>query len=296
MERSLLGERVFVKLGGSIITDKQRPSTPRRDVIKRLAVEFKAALEARPGLCVVLGHGSGSFGHVVGDQYRVRQGIAAGQSWWGYAATGAAAAQLNRIVADDFLAAGVPVLTVQPSASACCRDGRLVEMDVRPIREALCHGLVPLVYGDVALDDERGCTIVSTEQIFAYLAQHLRPERMVLVGEVDGVYDDDPLANPRAVRIPRITPDDLHSLQAHLGGSYGVDVTGGMLAKVREMVDLVAQGSTGSVHLISGQRQGALTRALQSGAPGEGTLIEPGRIPHPGRMPHPNRVQERNSW
>lgn len=288
MEQSLLGERVFVKLGGSIITDKQRPATPRRDVIKRLALEFKAALEVRPDLCIVLGHGSGSFGHVVGDRYRVRQGIAAGQSWWGYAATGAAAAQLNRIVADAFLAVGVPVLTVQPSASALCRDGRLVEMNVHPIREALRHGLVPLVYGDVALDEEWGCTIVSTEQIFAYLAQRLRPGRMVLVGEVDGVYDDDPLANPQAVRIPRITPGNLHSLQAQLGGSHGVDVTGGMLAKVLEMVDLVAQGSAGSVHLISGKRKGALMRALQGDAAGEGTLIEP------GRMKHPDGVRERN--
>lgn len=290
MERSLLGERVFVKLGGSIITDKQRPFTPRREVIERLALEFKAALEACPGLCIVLGHGSGSFGHVVGDRYRVRQGIAAGQSWWGYAATGAAAAQLDRIVADTFLAVGVPVLTVQPSATARCRDGQLVEMDVHPIREALRHGLVPLIYGDVALDEERGGTIVSTEQIFAYLAQHLRPGRMVLVGEVDGVYDDDPLANPQAVRIPRITPGDLQSLQTQLGASHGVDVTGGMLAKVREMVDLVAQGSTGSVHLISGERKGALTRALQGGAAGEGTLIESTRMKHPGRMKHPDGV------
>jgi isopentenyl phosphate kinase len=278
MERSLSGERVFVKLGGSVITNKQRPSTPRPDLIKRLAAELKCALEARPDLQVVLGHGSGSFGHVVGARYGVRQGIADGQSWWGYAATGAAAAQLNRIVADTFLAAEVPVLTVQPSASACCREGRLVELDVRPIREALRHGLVPLVYGDVALDEKRGCTIVSTEQVFAFLARHLRPARMVLVGEVGGVYDDDPLANRNAARIPRITPATLYGLEAQLGSSHGVDVTGGMLAKVREMIDLVAQGGTKRVHLISGRCEGALTRALLDVAPGEGTLIEPDMV------------------
>jgi len=30
----------------------------------------------------------------------------------------------------------------------------------------LSHSLTPLVYGDVALDEVRGCTIISTEQIF----------------------------------------------------------------------------------------------------------------------------------
>jgi isopentenyl phosphate kinase len=275
MEPSLSGELVFVKLGGSIITDKLRPSTPRLDLIERLASELKSALKACPDLHIVLGHGSGSFGHVVGARYCVRQGIAKGQSWWGYAATGAAAGQLNRIVADIFLEAGVPVLTVQPSVLAYCREGRLVEMDARPIGEALRHGLVPLVYGDVALDEVRGCTIVSTEQVFAYLARRLRPMRIVLVGEVDGVYDKDPLAHPDAVRIPRITPQSLPGLQSQLGGSHGIDVTGGMLAKVREMVDLVAQGSTGCVHLISGKRKGVLMRVLQNSALEEGTQIVP---------------------
>jgi isopentenyl phosphate kinase len=284
MERSQSGERVFVKLGGSIITDKRCPSTPRPDLIARLALELKAALEERPDLRVVLGHGSGSFGHIVGAKYHIREGLAEGQSWWGYAATGAAAAQLNRIVADAFLGVGVPVLTVPPSALAWCRNGQLVAMDVRPIGEALRHGLVPLVYGDVALDEKRGCTIVSTEQVFAYLAQFMRPARMVLVGEVDGVYDDDPLVNPDAARIPRITPDTLERFQAQLGGSHGVDVTGGMLAKVREMVTLVAQGRTGCVQLISGRHEGALTRVLQNAALGEGTLIEP------------DGVRERTSW
>jgi isopentenyl phosphate kinase len=273
-ERSPLGEEVFVKLGGSVITDKQRPSTPRPDLIARLAAELKAALEARPELRVVLGHGSGSFGHVIGARYHVRRGIADDQSWWGYAATGAAAARLNRVVADTFLAAGVPVLTVQPSASARCQGGRLVDMDVRPVCEALRHHLVPLVYGDVAFDEEQGCTIVSTEQVLAYLAHCVRPARMVMVGEVDGVYDDDPLANPDALRIPRITPETFGGLQSQLGGSHGVDVTGGMLDKVREMVDLVAQGCTERVHLVSGRHDGALTRVLLDAASREGTLIE----------------------
>jgi isopentenyl phosphate kinase len=181
---------------------------------------------------------------------------------------------LNRIVADTFLAAGVPVLTVQPSASAWCDGGQLVEMDVRPIREVLSRGLVPLIYGDVALDRKQGCTIVSTEQLFAYLARCLQPTRVVLVGEVNGVYTGDPLANPDAVRIPRITPSTFDGLKGHLGGSHGVDVTGGMLAKVREMVDLVAQGHTERVHLVSGRREGTLRRVLLGAAPEEGTVIE----------------------
>ena len=40
-------ELVFVKLGGSVITDKTQPETARPEVIARLAGEIAAALAAR---------------------------------------------------------------------------------------------------------------------------------------------------------------------------------------------------------------------------------------------------------
>jgi isopentenyl phosphate kinase len=257
-----LGEWVFVKLGGSVITDKRRPSTARPEVIRRLAAELKAALAARPGLRVLLGHGSGSFGHIPARKYHVRQGIPPDGEWWGYAETGVAAARLNRIVADLLLEEGVPVWSVQPSASAVCVGGRLVSCAIGPIQAAIEHGLVPLIYGDVAFDERQGCTIISTEELFLYLARQVPVHSIVMVGEVDGVYDRDPLVDPQAVRIPRITPASFAGLQAQLGGSYAVDVTGGMLTKVEAMVSLVASGHVDRVHLISGRRRGALNRAL----------------------------------
>ena len=193
--------------------------------------------------------------------------------WWGYAETGAIAAQLNRIVTDTFIRVGVPVVSIQPSASARCRGGELVAMEDYAICETLRHRLVPLIHGDVAFDETQGCTIISTETEFAYLAPRLRPARIVLVGEVDGVYDGDPLTDATAKRIPRITPDTFSQIEEWLGGSHGVDVTGGMLTKVRQMVHLVAKGATQRVHLISGGRKSALTRVLL-GTGTEGTIIE----------------------
>ena len=272
-----LVELVFIKFGGSIITDKLHVACPRPKVIERLAGEVRAAQRTSGGLHILLGHGSGSFGHVVGQKYRVHEGITDGGNWQGYAETGAAAARLNRIVTDILLANGVPVLSVQPSASARCRNGKLIHMEVHPIREALRHGLVPLVHGDVAFDEAQGCTIISTEAVFAYLAHQFTPARIVMVGEVEGVYDRDPTVYAEARRVPRITPVTFVEIEAQLGGSHGVDVTGGMLSKIREMVTLVAQGVTQRVHLISGQREGALTRVLLDPQATEGTVIEADR-------------------
>jgi isopentenyl phosphate kinase len=272
-----LGEWVFVKLGGSVITDKQRPSTACPEVIRCLAAEVKAALAARPGLRVLLGHGSGSFGHVPARKYHVRQGITPDGDWWGYAETGVAAARLNRVVADLFLEEGVPVWSAQPSASALCVDGQLVSLAIEPIRAAIEHGLVPLIYGDVAFDERQGCTITSTEELFFFLARQVTVHSIVMVGEVDGVYDRDPLVDPQAVQIPRITPAFFVQLRSQLGGSHAVDVTGGMLTKVEAMVSLVASGHVDRVHLVSGRRRGALNQALLGDQDCGGTVIERGR-------------------
>ncbi|MGD2205194.1 MAG: isopentenyl phosphate kinase [Anaerolineae bacterium] len=258
-----MNELVFVKLGGSVITDKTRPETARHKVIVRLAKEVSCALEARPTLSLLLGHGSGSFGHVAARRHGTCQGVRTAEQWRGFAEVAAVAARLNRLVTDHFLAAGVPVWTLQPSASARCRGGALVSLDTTSMEEALARGLAPLVYGDVALDEVQGGTIISTEQVFVYLARRLHPARLVLVGAVDGVFEGDPLSDPSVRPVPEISAANWESVRAALGGSHATDVTGGMLAKVEAMVRLVRELPELTVHLISGERPGALEAALR---------------------------------
>jgi len=271
-------ETVFLKLGGSLITDKTRQETARPDVLARLAGEIVAARARRPGLRLLVGHGSGSFGHFAGREYSTRAGIVAGdeaRSWYGYAVTGAAAARLNRLATDALIAVGLPAVTFQPSASAQCEDGALRFLAWGPLATALEQGLLPVVHGDVALDSRRGCTIISTEEIFAYLAQYLRPARILLAGVTDGVFTSDPLKDPTARRLPllRAAEQAEAGAAAQLGGSYGVDVTGGMASKVRQMAELVRRQPGLVVHIFSGARPGDLERALAEPAADLGTRI-----------------------
>lgn len=259
-----MNEMVFVKLGGSVITDKAEPETARPETIARLAGEVASALTARSGLRLVLGHGSGSFGHLVAQRYGTRGGVHSEADWQGFAEVAAVAARLGRIVTDACLAAGVPVWSLQPSASARCRGGELVSLETAPVERALAQRLVPLLYGDVALDELQGGTIISTEQIFAYLARHLHPACMILVGEVDGVFEGDPLREPLAGRVPEITAENWGRVRTVLGGSHGWDVTGGMLSKIEEMVELVRSLPGLQVQVLSGRRTGALETALLS--------------------------------
>ena len=261
-----MSELVFVKLGGSVITDKTRAETARPDVIARMAREVASARAEQPGLKLVLGHGSGSYGHVIAQRFGTREGVHDADAWRGFAEVATVAARLNRIVTDALQKVGVPVWSLQPSASARCDGGALESMELAPVLQALEHGLVPLLYGDVALDQSQGGTIISTEQIFAHLAYHLHPDRLILVGTVDGVYEADPVRDPAALRISSISAANWASVRAHLGGSHGTDVTGGMLAKVEEMIKLARQMPGLEVQLISGEPVDALKTALLKSA------------------------------
>jgi len=264
---SRAADLTFVKLGGSLITDKSEAYTARFDVIDRLAAEVREALDAEPGRRVLLGHGSGSFGHWAAEPYATQAGVRTEAEWRGYADVAAAAARLNRLVTDAFLKARVPTLSFQPSASVVCHDGAVKHLNLRPIREALAHGLVPLIYGDVALDDIRGGTIASTEDLFVYLADALRPSRILLLSRVPGVLDDD------SEVVPMITPDSYAGWRHALSGSDGVDVTGGMLDKVAQMIDLVGRHPDARVQIMTGCEPGLLTRALLGKDEDAGTLI-----------------------
>jgi isopentenyl phosphate kinase len=259
----------LLKLGGSLITDKNNKATFRQDVMARVASEIREALNNQPDMRLIIGHGSGSFGHFEAKQYNTIAGVHSKEDWVGFTKVATAAAELNYLVAKELHAADVPAMRIQPSASAVASDGKITSMNVANIEQTLNHGLVPLVYGDVAFDDVRGGTIISTESVFTYLAAQLPVNRILLLGEVDGVYDSQQNV------IPEIIPDNFYKYESALTGSSGVDVTGGMLTKVEDMLELAAHAPYPIIQIINGNKADIIRDAL-SNLPVVGTIIRQG--------------------
>lgn len=259
----------FLKLGGSLITEKDQPHVHRPEVLARLADEIALARAEQPDHKLLLGHGSGSFGHVEADKHGTRNGVRTPEEWLGFAEVWAAASELNGLVTHALREAGLPVIGFQPSASARARGGRLIELAVEPILAALDHDLTPLVHGDVAMDDALGGTIISTEDIFFFLARHLQPARILLAGVESGVYSDYPAG--RTV-IPEITPANFEALRPALLGSASTDVTGGMATKVGKMLELCARWPGLEVRIFSGLETGNLRAALAGAPLGTGVI------------------------
>ena len=259
VENSLNQPLVFLKLGGSLITDKAHPHTHLPSVLNRIAEEIAAAWEQLPDMRLLLGHGSGSFGHVPGLKYGTRQGVNTPRDWGGYAEVWSEARALNQLVVEALQSVSLPVIAFPPSAGALACDGQLMEWDIRPIQRALEQRLLPLVNGDVAFDTERGGTILSTEEVFRFLARQLHPQRILLAGTEAGVWADYPRRNALA---REITPGNYAQLVKAIEGSQATDVTGGMFAKVRSMLDLIQQDPNLEVWIFSGRNPDSIHQAI----------------------------------
>lgn len=262
-----MSDLLFLKLGGSLITDKTGVEAARADVLARVADEIAAARVENPGLQLVLGHGSGSFGHVAAAAQNTRQGVHGEEQWLAFARVSDAAARLNRLVVEALLAAGLPAIGLQPSASVDCYEGVVRGMAVKPVAQALAAGLLPVVYGDVAFDDGRGGTIVSTEEVLAFLAGHLRPSWFLLAGETPGVLDG------AGAVVPLITAATLPVVMPALGQSRGTDVTGGMSGKVQDMLRLVEAQPDLRVRIFSGMAAENVRAVLQGPSMPVGTEL-----------------------
>ncbi len=250
----------LIKLGGSLVTDKRRAKSFRRGTVQAIAREISELRALQPERRIVLGHGSGSFGHYEAQKHNTIDGVHTDQERLGFARVGAVASELGQLIVRELLAASLPALRFQPSAMQIARNRSIAHIDLRALKLALDNQLLPLVHGDIALDETIGGTIISTESLFARLVKPLDVRTIVLLGDVDGVLDLDDHV------LPLITPDSQRQHARLLGIASGYDVTGGMQQKVNEMLGLARRYQDLTIVIANGNLRGILLDLLVNGA------------------------------
>lgn len=278
----MVEELILIKLGGSLLTDKRGVDEARPEVIDRLAREIAAALPTlgEQGKGLIVGHGSGSFGHVAAAQ----SGLGSAQTGTpdrgtpdrrppsrdGISLTQDAAARLHRLLFSALAMAGAAPYSQVPSSFLVARRGRPARGQVDALLRAVDLGLVPLVYGDVVMDEAWGASIASTEAVLFYLLRRLRRlgrrvERLLWLGETDGIYD---LAGRT---LPRVTSDNYRQTLQAIRRPVGTDVTGGMLLRLKTAWTLARAGVDSWI--LNGTVPGVLESALKGEETVVGTLI-----------------------
>lgn len=163
---------VLLKLGGSLITDKSTPFVARQKVIRRLGKEIKEAMGRFEKL--IIAHGSGSFGHSAAKKYGVEKGWEHKRGLEGVPLVADAAAKINRIVVEELLKSGLPVVSFAPASLVFADSSRPADIFLGPISQCLNWGMIPVLYGDIIFDRKKGWCIFSSEKILNILAKSFR--------------------------------------------------------------------------------------------------------------------------
>jgi isopentenyl phosphate kinase len=269
----------FLKLGGSLLGDKRRRRSFRRAAVERLAGEILSARERQPEMRLLLAHGGGGFAHFPAERHRTREGLAGGGGWRGFAETRRGVLEINARVLDALARGGLHAALVSPSAGLIARDGKAHRWDLSVIRALLKDGQIPMIHGDAVLDERRGFTILSTEELFDFLAGRLHPERIILACDVEGVYLAGPRRRSRAPLAVHERAADCaryvdrtniagirRALRAEVPQCAArPDVTGGMLGKVERLHKIARRIPGLDARIVSGLIAGTVESALCGG-------------------------------
>jgi isopentenyl phosphate kinase len=227
---------VVLKLGGSLITEKDRPETVDDAALGDACDAVADALASGAVDRLVVVHGGGSFGHHHASERGVST-TAGTRDADAVAAIHGAMKRLNARVLDRLRERGVPAVPAHPLSLAARTDGADGGLDL-PLGSTvtlLDEGFVPVLHGDGVATAGDGVTVVSGDELVVELAAGLGARRVGVCSTVPGVLDDDGSV------VPEIR--DFGAVADVLGASDATDVSGGMAAKVRELLALDAPAS-----------------------------------------------------
>jgi isopentenyl phosphate kinase len=238
----------IVKLGGSVVTRKDRPLTTDLNSIQGLCEELARSGTGR----LIVIHGGGSYGHYLVHRLRLLPPSKSADRI-SLARVVQGMDVLSSEIVKALIGSGLPGVVLPSFAVATSRLGRIRSIYLNSLRSALKIGLVPVMRGDLCCDEATGYDIISGDTVAGSLAKRLRVGSIIMCLDRDGLE-----ANGRPLPVVRMRDRSYRDL---IWRGPAVDVTGGMAHKLEVLRPLARRGVR--LLLINGRRRGRLLDALK---------------------------------
>src|SRR5437667_10991728 len=186
---------VVLKLGGSVITDKESICNPLLDLISLVADEV--ATYQRP---LNLLHRGGSYAHPFVTKDLVLSGFRRPSQLRTASEIELNLDQLTRIIGVQLLLRRRAFVPIQPMSFMTLRGDDVGTCYLRPLSDVLSLGIIPLIHGDLAVNERGGLGVVSADRIASLLGEKIQVSRVLFGCDVDGVYP----ANRDSSKSPRL--------------------------------------------------------------------------------------------
>ena len=243
---------ILIKLGGSIITNKERPLSARRKAIESILKQIKKINEPK-----IIVHGGGSYGHYWSVKYDMHTKPAK------YDARGVAIVknsmiELNKIILDTAVKNRINAYCLPPTDFM--NGNRSIKNKILTMNDISKSGLIPITFGDALWFGQKKSYILSGDVIMTTIAKVLKPRLSVFVLNVDGVY-----SNLKTKKLIYDFKKEKPTISINK-----MDVTGGMTRKIAEAVKISRSGL--NVFFTNGNKPQRITDAV-TGKKFEGTLF-----------------------
>lgn len=251
----------IIKLGGSLITDKSKPFSLRKDIIKRCIKEIIKSNEK-----LILIHGGGSFGHPIAKEYDIYDGFNPNlkNQIFGLAKTHEVMTQLNSHIIKEFLNLNYPAISIQPSSIFKKLDGKISIISTSNIEHLLNLNILPILYGDIIIDTQKSFSILSGDQIIVELCKSLetyKVKKVIFAIEKDGIFIKDPEKPLSPKLLNNIGLEGLEKIElADLDKK--IDITGGIESKIASIKEVVKLNIP--VQIINGLKSDYLYKAIKN--------------------------------
>jgi isopentenyl phosphate kinase len=243
---------ILIKLGGSIITNKEKPLSPRKKTIDNILKEIRKIKES-----VIIVHGGGSYGHYWSVKYGMHTKPAKTNPK-GVAIVKNSMVELNKIILDSAVKNRINSYCLPPTDFM--NGNKSIKSKILVINDIAKSGLTPITFGDALWFGHKKSYILSGDVIMTTIAKILKPRLSLFVLDVDGVYSD--------LKTKKLIHDFKKEKPQIIKNK--IDVTGGMTRKIIEANKMTKAGL--KVFFLNGNKPKRISDAV-SGKRFEGTLF-----------------------
>ena len=220
---------ILMKLGGSLITDKESQSPKYR----KKNIDKIAEIISKSNEKIILVHGAGSFAHPLAKKYKIDNGFD-GTNEQKEAITRARKQMrdLNQILCEAIIKTGISCESIIPSISMKINtENEPLDFPKYQFDEILSAGKIPVTFGDIVNTREKDVRILSGDTILLELAKLYKPKRTLFImdypGVVKGSLNSEELEIHDEINSKFIEEVSIQSQNNR------PDVTGGLLNKIR---------------------------------------------------------------
>ena len=230
-----MDDLIVIKFGGSSITKKADNKFEMNYDILNSSAEELARVIKQTKIKVALVCGVGPFGHTNVKLYDLNSGIKTKEQEKGVEKT---ISDCNFVAEETAIALekfGLKTKLV-PGYLVCRQDNRkVISFDTDEYVKAIHGGFIPITTGIMVKDKSLKWSVMSGDTVVAELCKQLRPIKVIMGTDVDGIYTNDPKVDAKAKLIEEITKDNVPSILEMVGESNSIDVTGGMKGKLEKL-------------------------------------------------------------